>query len=66
MGDLIELIINSTFLFLIPKVDGASSFNEFRPITTVACVRKILSNVLAIRFEAHLRHIIGDAQAAFI
>lgn len=58
--------INSSFLALIPKVDGAASFNEFRPICLVGCVYKILSKALANRFKRSVHLMIGEAQAAFV
>lgn len=57
---------NSTFLTLIPKVDGASTLSEFRPISMVGCIYKLLSKVLANRFKLVLPSIIGEAQADFI
>lgn len=58
--------INCTFIALIPKVDGPSCFNEFRPISMVGCIYKILSKVLANRLRKVLPNIIGDTQAAFV
>lgn len=58
--------INSSFLTLIPKLDGANSFKEFRPICMVGCIYKILSKVLANRLKPHLNLIIGESQAAFV
>lgn len=58
--------INCTFIALIPKIEGASFFNEFRPINMVGCLYKILAKVLANRFKRVLPSIIGEAQAAFV
>lgn len=58
--------INSTFVSLIPKVDCPTSFKEFRPISMVGWVYKVLSKVLANRLKIHLHYIIGESQAAFI
>lgn len=55
--------LNSTFIALIPKVDGASCFNEFGPISMIGCVRKILGKVLGLLahiFKKVLPSIIGD------
>lgn len=46
--------INCTFITLIPKVDGASCFKEFRPISMVGCIYKILAKVLANRLRKGL------------
>lgn len=58
--------INCTFITLIPKVDGASCFKEFRPISMVGCIYKILAKVLANRLRKVLPTIIGETQAAFV
>lgn len=54
--------INCTFIALIPKVDGATTFSEYRPISMVGCIYKILAKVL----RQVLPSMIGEAQAAFI
>lgn len=41
---------NSTFIALIQKVDSPQRVADFRPISLVSSVYKILSNVLANRF----------------
>ncbi|XP_058211464.1 uncharacterized protein LOC131323632 [Rhododendron vialii] len=58
--------INSTFVSLIPKVDCPLIFKDFRPISMVGCVYKLMSKVLANRIKAHLPLVIGESQAAFI
>lgn len=58
--------INSTFITLIPKTEEASCFKEYRPISMVGCVYKILAKVLANRVRKVLPSIIGEAQAAFV
>lgn len=58
--------INSTFVVLIPKVACLVSFNDYRPISMVGWVYKVLSKVLANRIKVHMPSIIGEAQAAFV
>lgn len=41
--------LNTTFLALIPKKRGAKEFNEFRPISLVGCIYKLIAKVLAKR-----------------
>jgi len=41
--------INSTFIVLIPKVDNPQHLNDFRPISLVGSMYKILAKVLANR-----------------
>jgi hypothetical protein len=58
--------INSTFIALIPKVDNPQSLNEFRPISLVGSLYKILAKVLANRLRMVLGSVISDSQSAFI
>jgi hypothetical protein len=39
--------INSTFISLIPKVHGAKEIKDFRPISLVGSIYKIIAKVLA-------------------
>ena len=39
--------LNSTFLVLIPKKGGAGDMHDFRPISLVGSLYKILAKVLA-------------------
>ena len=43
--------INSTFIALIPKVDSPQILNDFRPISLVGCLYKILAKILANRLR---------------
>lgn len=58
--------INSTFLVLIPKVAGAKELKEFRPISLVGCIYKLISKVLARRLSRVLGEVIGENQNAFV
>lgn len=52
--------INATFVALIPKVDGASNFKDFRPISMVGWLYKLLSKVLANRFKKVIPKFVGE------
>jgi len=54
--------LNSTFIALIPKVENPQRVADFRPISLVSSVYKILSKVLANR----LRMVVGNVVSAFI
>jgi len=58
--------INSTFIALIPKVDSPKRLNDFRPISLVGSMYKILAKVLAIRLRVVIGSVISDSQSAFI
>ena len=42
-----EKSLNATFIALIPKKNGASNIRDFKPISLVGSVYKILAKVLA-------------------
>jgi hypothetical protein len=42
-----EKSLNATFISLIPKVPGAFELNEFRPISVISGIYKIIAKVLA-------------------
>lgn len=58
--------INSTFIALIRKVENPQSLNEFRPISLVGSMYKILAKVLANRIRLVIGSVISDAQSAFV
>uniref|UniRef100_A0A2N9G6T6 CCHC-type domain-containing protein n=1 Tax=Fagus sylvatica TaxID=28930 RepID=A0A2N9G6T6_FAGSY len=58
--------LNHTFIALIPKIDGASSVNQFRPIALCNVVYKIISKILASRLKTMLPKFISPWQRAFV
>jgi hypothetical protein len=58
--------INSTFIALIPKVDNSQHLNDFRPISLVGSMYKILAKILANRLRVVIGSLISDSQSAFI
>ena len=61
-----EKSLNATFIALIPKKDAAVEIKDFRPISLVGGVYKILAKVLASRLRLVLGEIISAPQNAFI
>ena len=61
-----EKSLNATFLALIPKRVGAEDIKEYRPISLVNGVYKILSKVLANRLSEAVGKIISKPQNAFV
>lgn len=51
--------LNFTFLVMIPKRDNPKSINDFRPISLIGCIYKLLYKVLARRFSKVLDKIIS-------
>jgi hypothetical protein len=54
------------FVALIPKVTSPISLKEFRPISLLGSLYKILSKVLAKRLAGVMNSIISSSQTAFI
>jgi hypothetical protein len=61
-----EKSFNATFVSLIPKKTGAMDVRDFRPISLVGGIYKIISKVLANRFKSVLSKIISNIQNGFI
>ena len=61
-----EKSLNATFIALIPKKAAAMEIKDFRPISLVRGVYKILAKVLASRLRLVLGEIISAPQNAFI
>ena len=61
-----EKCLNATFIALIPKKAAAVEVKDFRPISLVGGVYKILAKVLAIRLRMVLGEIISAPQNAFV
>ena len=58
--------INNTFITLIPKVDNPQRLNDFRPISLVGSMYKILAKILANRLRLVIGSVISENQSAFI
>jgi len=58
--------INSTFIALIPKVECPQRLNDFRPISMVGSLYKVLSKVLSNRLRKVMSSVISENQSAFI
>lgn len=58
--------INSSFITLFPKVVGANKLKDFKPISLIGCLYKIISKLQANRLKAAMPEIIGEVQHAFI
>ncbi|KAK2665800.1 hypothetical protein Ddye_004374 [Dipteronia dyeriana] len=58
--------LNRAFIALIPKVGNPLSMKDFRPISLVSSMYKVLAKVLTNRLRKVMNSIIGEAQMAFI
>jgi hypothetical protein len=53
-GCFFEKSINASFISLIPKISGAIALEDFRPISLVGGICKIIATVLANRLKTVL------------
>jgi hypothetical protein len=61
-----EASLNSTFISLIPKIPGALELKDFRPISLVGSLYKIIAKVLTNRLKGVMDKVISKTQSAFI
>ena len=57
---------NESFLALIPKLNDPQSLNDYRPISLIGCVYKVVSKLLANRLVLVLPHLIDERQTTFM
>ncbi|GJR11897.1 RNA-directed DNA polymerase, eukaryota [Tanacetum coccineum] len=57
---------NSSFIALIPKKQGANMVNDFRPISLIGSLYKIITKLLANRLAFVINELVSDCQSAFI
>ena len=61
-----ERSLNASFLTLIPKKCNTVNIKDFRPISLVGSVYKLLSKLLANRLRAVLDNLISECQNSFV
>ena len=66
MNGKFEKSLNATFIALVPKKNGASNIRDFRLISLVGSVYKILAKVLANRLKEVLDQLISESQNSFV
>ncbi|GJT75071.1 RNA-directed DNA polymerase, eukaryota [Tanacetum coccineum] len=57
---------NSSFIALIPKVSDAKFVSDFRPISLIGCVYKVVTKILANRLASIISDLVSDTQSAFV
>ena len=61
-----ERSLNASFLSLIPKKNNALNIKDFRPISLVGSIYKLLSKVLANRLRRVMDNLISELQNSFV
>ena len=59
-------LLNSANIILIPKKDGADNISNYRPISLIHSVAKLIAKILALRLAPAMKEIISNSQSAFI
>jgi len=57
---------NASFIALIPKVADPQFLNDYRPISLIGCMYKIVAKVLANRMKKVMAFIVDETQSTFI
>lgn len=57
---------NASYIVLIPKKEGAVELNQFRPVSLIGGLYKILAKLLALRMKEVMGPLVGEAQTAFL
>lgn len=57
---------NASFITLVPKVRDLTSLDQYRPISLVGYLYKIISKVLSCRLKLVLLEVINDCQSTFL
>ncbi|GJZ97152.1 RNA-directed DNA polymerase, eukaryota, reverse transcriptase zinc-binding domain protein [Tanacetum coccineum] len=57
---------NSSFITLIPKIPDANLVKDFRPISLIGGIYKIIAKILSNRLVGVLSDIVNEVQSAFI
>jgi hypothetical protein len=59
-------ILNTPNIILIPKKEGGDTVNDFRPISLIHAIAKIMAKLLALRLQPFMNWLVSNSQSAFI
>ena len=59
-------LLNSANVVLIPKKEGAESIGDYRLISLIHGIAKLISKLLAARLQPYMNAIVSTNQSAFI
>ncbi|KAJ0456947.1 putative RNA-directed DNA polymerase [Helianthus annuus] len=57
---------NSSFITLVPKISNPQLINNFRPISLIGCISKVISKILATRLKRVIGSVVSHVQTAYI
>ena len=58
--------LNSEDVVLLSKKEGAKEIADYRPISLIHAIAKIIAKVLSMRLGPHMKNLVSNAQSAFI
>jgi exonuclease III len=58
--------LNSANIALLPKKEGAEEVSDFRPISLIHAIAKLIAKMMAARLAPHMNKLVSNAQSAFI
>ena len=58
--------LNTTFIVMVSKKSGAEDFKDFKPISLVGSMYKLLAKVLANRLKRVMGKLINKAEHIFV
>ena len=58
--------LNVTWVSMIPKVENPTSIEEYRPISMVSALYKIIAKILSSRLKEVIAPLIDESQSAFV
>jgi len=64
--EVFEKSLNATYIALIPKKNGAKELRDFRPISLIGSVYKLISKILTERLKKVMPKLIDTQQMAFL
>ena len=53
--------LNSANVVLLPKKDGAEGIADYRPISLIHAIAKILAKVISMRLAPHMNALVSNA-----
>jgi hypothetical protein len=58
--------LNSTNIALIPKKEGAEEVTDFRPISLIHAIAKLISKMMTTRLAPFMHRLVSTIQSAFV
>ncbi|EHK62697.1 hypothetical protein M3S_J81, partial [Sorghum bicolor] len=59
-------LLNTANIILVPKKEGAERIGDYRPISLIHSIAKIITKILALRLQPYMNRLVSSNQSAFI